>query len=338
MFGLNFILPTVFVALPGLGIAYDMPWLALFAGAVIFPILEYWSQSQAAHEGLGKNSKQAFSTWTWGPWFPRGVLLYLILQNAYLLSNAQEWSWFQIIALGLSMGYISGGIGITLGHELGHRRNGFDRFLARTHMITIDYSHYIIEHNRGHHRMAAIEGDPASAREEESLWRFLPRYYWGVFKGAMELAEKAQGKFNEVWLGAILSLVFLAGVVYLAGIQGFVLWLINLMVAQFLVGAVDYIEHWGLRRKQSDGKFERMGPEHTWDSASTISEALLFNLPRHAAHHMEPSLHCDELYRSHHSPQMPTGYAGMILLAMIPPLFFKVMKPRLAQVKSQALA
>ena len=330
---MNFILPSIFVALPTLGVVYDMPWLALFAGAVVFPILEYLTQSKVDP----KDSKQESVTWVWGQHFPRLVMFFLIAQNVYLLLHAEQWTWFQIIALGLSMGYISGGIGITLGHELGHRRNGLDRFLARTHMISIDYSHYIIEHNRGHHRMAAMEGDPASARQEESLWHFLPRYYWGVFKGAMELAEKAQGRFNEVWLGAILSLVYLAIVVYWAGLQGFVLWLINLVVAQFLVGAVDYIEHWGLRRKQLDGKYERMGPEHTWDSSSWMSEALLFNLPRHAAHHMEPSLHCDDLYRSHQSPQMPTGYAGMILLAMLPPLFFKVMKPRLMQVQSQAL-
>ena len=92
---------------------------------------------------------------------------------------------------------------------------------------------------------------------------------------------------------------------------------------------MDYVEHWGLERKTIDGKLERMGPHHTWDCANPIADALLFNLPRHASHHIDPSRNCDELQRTPTSPQMPTGYAGMVLLAMVPPLYKKVMTPRL---------
>jgi alkane 1-monooxygenase len=95
------------------------------------------------------------------------------------------------------------------------------------------------------------------------------------------------------------------------------------------VAAIDYVEHWGLRREAINGRYERMGPQHTWDCANRISDALLFNLPRHASHHLEPSLDCDTLYRMPQSPQMPTGYAGMVVLASLPPLFRKIMAPRL---------
>jgi alkane 1-monooxygenase len=96
-----------------------------------------------------------------------------------------------------------------------------------------------------------------------------------------------------------------------------------------LVGSVDYVEHWGLVRADIRGKPERMGAAHTWDCANYVSDLMLFKLPRHAAHHLEPSLDCDELYRMPASPQMPLGYAGMSLLAMVPPLYKRVMRPRL---------
>ena len=100
-------------------------------------------------------------------------------------------------------------------------------------------------------------------------------------------------------------------------------------MAQSLVAAVDYIEHWGLERAQANGRPERMGPQPTWDCANRVSDAMLFNLPRHASHHLEPSLDCDALYRVPASPQMPTGYAGMVLLAFAPPLYRRIMLPRL---------
>jgi alkane 1-monooxygenase len=104
---------------------------------------------------------------------------------------------------------------------------------------------------------------------------------------------------------------------------------IQAWLAQTLVATIDYVEHWGLQRRLIDGKPERMNATHIWDCANRVSDALLFNLPRHASHHLEPSLNCDQLYPIPESPQMPTGYAGMVLLALISPLFVKIMTPRL---------
>jgi hypothetical protein len=124
--------------------------------------------------------------------------------------------------------------------------------------------------------------------------------------------------------------LLVALLVYLAaGWRAIIFAAITAQTAQLLVAAIDYVEHWGLQRRLIDGKPERMGPQHTWDCANRVSDALLFNLPRHSAHHLEPSLDCNAMYRISASPQMPTGYAGMTILAVLSPLFRAIMTPRL---------
>jgi alkane 1-monooxygenase len=115
----------------------------------------------------------------------------------------------------------------------------------------------------------------------------------------------------------------------IAGVEALGFALITAWIAQTLVATIDYVEHWGLQRAVVDGKPERIGPLHIWDCENRVSDALLFNLPRHSAHHLEPSLHCNELRHVSASPQMPTGYAGMSLLAFIWPVYRRIMTPRL---------
>jgi alkane 1-monooxygenase len=231
--------------------------------------------------------------------------------------------------LALSCGYVAGGIGIVLAHELGHRRPLIDRTLARALLCWIGFGHYAIEHNRGHHRAAATFPDPASARQEESLWRFMPRYFVGVFMHAVRLSRQKPGRINEALALTVISVLLALTLALIAGVEAVGFALITAWIAQTLVATIDYVEHWGLQREVIDGKPERIGPQHIWDCANRISDALLFNLPRHSAHHLEPSLDCNALRRITASPQMPTGYAGMSLLSTVWPLYRYIMTPRL---------
>lgn len=316
---MHLILPLAFTLSPLLAWASGWYGLSFLLAAVVLPIAEAW---------VGPGRAQAAEP-VWGSHFPRLVMTLVLAVSLGLASQAQALAWSDLVWLALSCGYVLGGIGIVLAHELGHRRALVDRVLARLLLLSVAYGHYAIEHNRGHHRGAATRTDPATARQHEGLWVFLPRYFWGVFRDAVRLSSRQPGRLNEA-LALLAATAALFALMYgVGGSKALAFCCIQAAFALLLVGSVDYIEHWGLLRTQVHGKPERMGPAHTWDCANRISDLMLFKLPRHAAHHLEPSLNCDQLHRMPAAPQMPLGYAGMSLLAMIPPLYKRVMRPRL---------
>ena len=317
---MHLLLPTIFTLSPLLGWWIGAPWLTLLLAAVVIPAVEWlW----------GRRHTSTTPSFRWGAWLPRIIMLVVLIVTGSLAVNAASYQWNELVWLALSSGYVCGGIGIVLAHELGHRRTLLDRTLARTLLTWIAFGHYVLEHNRGHHRQAATLHDPASARQNESVWRFMPRYFVGIYRDSLKLSREQSGKFNETLTLTTLTLVLFALVMLAAGLKGLVYCVIQACLAQTLVATIDYVEHWGLQRRLIDGKPERMNASHIWDCANRVSDALLFNLPRHASHHLEPSLNCDQLYPMSESPQMPTGYAGMVLLAWLPSLYVTFMTPRL---------
>ena len=314
------LLPLFFAVTPTLGVLWDEPGLTGVVGLLV-PLLEWTWGRQAA-----------VSQTRWGLQFPRLVMQVVVVQAIVLLwwlPMADRPAWYGL-ALGAASGGVAGGVGIVLAHELGHRRSAWDRGLARALLCLLGWGHYLIEHNQGHHRNAALWHDPASARQEESLWAFLPRYWTGVWIGAVACSRRQRGPLNEAWALALGTVMLWAAAWAWAGWAGLLFCLAQAAMAQLLVAAVDYVEHWGLQRSIGpNGRPERVGPSHVWDCRNTVSDLMLFNLPRHAHHHTQPWHRADELQHTPQSPQMPTGYAGMVLLALFPPLFRRVMVPRL---------
>ncbi len=104
------------------------------------------------------------------------------------------------------------------------------------------------------------------------------------------------------------------------------------MLGFSLLEVVNYLEHYGLlRQKREDGRYERCLPEHSWNSNNVASNVLLYHLQRHSDHHANPTRRYQALRHVDEAPQLPTGYAGMIVLAWIPPLWRRVMDPRLLE-------
>ena len=155
-------------------------------------------------------------------------------------------------------------------------------------VLSIGFGHYAIEHNRGHHRRAATRDDPATARQEEGFWIFLPRYLIGILRDSIRLSTEQKGVINEALALAALSITLFFSLFYFLGMQVGMFCLLQSIMAILLVAAIDYVEHWGLVRKELHGKPERMGPQHSWDCANHCSDLMLFNLQRHASHHLEP--------------------------------------------------
>lgn len=316
---MHLILPFSFTISPLIAWATGWFGLTIAVGAVVLPLAEWW---------IGPGRPAAREP-RWGQGFPRWILAMVIAISLGLATRAPALDWPELIALALSCGYVVGGIGIVLAHELGHRRALIDRTLARLLLLSVGFGHYVIEHNRGHHRAAATHDDPATARRSEGLWQFLPRYFGGIFIDAVRLSRQRPGRINEALALLTTTAILYVLMFLIGGIKTLSFCIVQSMLALLLVGTIDYVEHWGLVRATVNGKPERMGAAHTWDCANRVADLMLFNLPRHAAHHVEPSLNCDQLYRSPTSPQMPTGYAGMSLLAMLPPLYRRIMTPRL---------
>ncbi|MBI5278126.1 MAG: alkane 1-monooxygenase [Burkholderiales bacterium] len=248
---------------------------------------------------------------------------YVPIQLALLAAGlvaAQRGGWGVVFGLAFAVGFVTGAQGITYAHELGHGARRGDRALAWVLMTCVNYPQFMVEHYVGHHQRAATWDDPASARPGESLWRFLPRTVAGNFLGAWQ-ARLRRGPLATC---TALNLLFLALLAGMGWHKALVFWLAQSAFAIWLLEAVNYIEHYGLQRRPG----EPFGVQHAWNADHLLSNSLLANLQRHSDHHMHAGKRYPEL-EPLDGPQLPTGYAGCILLAAVPPLWFRLMDRRL---------
>jgi alkane 1-monooxygenase len=238
-------------------------------------------------------------------------------------------SVFDIIGRVFSMGLLCGTFGINVAHELGHRVSFFERTLAKMLLLTSLYMHFYIEHNKGHHKHVATPDDPSSAKLNQHLYAFWIQTLIGTYKSAWKIDAKEMAIFQLIQICFVGSIFYFWG----AAITG--LFILSAMMGALLLETVNYIEHYGLSRNKSEGdNYERVMPHHSWNSNHIIGRLMLFELSRHSDHHYLASRKYQILRNIDTAPQMPTGYPGMILLSLCPPLWFKVMH---AQMKKQSI-
>ncbi len=245
--------------------------------------------------------------------------------------------WPAKIGLALSVGVL-GGVGINTAHEMGHKKDELERWLSKITLAQTFYGHFYIEHNRGHHVRVATPEDPASARFGETFWEFLPRSVWGSLKSSWELeAQRLRGPArvrgtasNDVLNAWAMSVVFY-----------------GVLIAVFGCGADSLHRH--LRRcsasrcwrpsttssttaccgrRLESGRYERCAPEHSWNSDHIVTNLFLYHLQRHSDHHANPTRRYQTLRSMEGAPNLPSGYASMIVLTYFPPLWRKVMDHR----------
>jgi alkane 1-monooxygenase len=266
--------------------------------------------------------------------------LFIPIQYGATIFAAYMWSTGDLsvlaaIGLAVSLG-TTNGIAIADAHELGHKREALEKWLARIALAPSFYGHFMIEHNRGHHVRVSTPEDPASSRMGESFYRFLPRTVSGSLKSAWHLEAsrlRRAGKSpltlkNDIINAWALSFVLWGGLLIAFGPGILPYLLIQGVIAFSLLEVVNYIEHYGLlRQKLEDGRYERCRPEHSWNANLVASNVFLYHLQRHSDHHAHPLRRYQVLRHFDDAPNLPTGYAGMIVLAVIPPLYFRVMNP-----------
>ncbi len=247
-------------------------------------------------------------------------------------------SFIETIGLTLSMGVISGSGGIVIAHELMHRPSAFPRALAEILMTQASYAHFCVEHVHGHHRHVATPRDPASSFRGESVFAFLPRSILGGALSAWRIESARVARAGAAWTlrDRRLRMPLETALVYVAlavvfGVKGAALFLAQSAVAVALLEVINYLEHYGLtRRELAPRRYERVGPEHSWNSSHRVSNLYLFNLARHSDHHYLASSPYEALrhWDEREAPQLPSGYAAMVLVALVPPLWFRIMNPR----------
>jgi alkane 1-monooxygenase len=264
------------------------------------------------------------------------AIQYLVFLWGFELIANGGLGWFAQLGLAVSIGGVTG-VSINTAHELGHKTDPFERWLAKITLAPVAYGHFFVEHNRGHHVRVATPEDPASARFGESFWEFLPRTVIGSVRSAWEiearrLARSGKGPWTwqndnlQAW--AMTLLLWGAMVAWLGwAIAPFLV--VQAVYGFSLLESVNYVEHYGLcRQKLADGRYERCHPHHSWNSNHVITNLFLYQLQRHSDHHAYPTRSYQSLRHFDGCPQLPSGYASMILLAYVPWLWFRVMDPK----------
>ncbi len=264
-------------------------------------------------------------------------LQYAVLIGGAYLAATMDLTWYDMLGLMIGVGIV-GGFGINTGHELGHKKDVFDRWLARICLAQTGYGHFYVEHNRGHHKNVSTPLDPATSRMGETFWAFLPRCVIGSLRSAWHLeserlARQGRGVWsvrNENLQSWSMTVVLFGALTAWLGPKVLPFLIVQMVYGFSLLEVVNYLEHYGLLRRQGpDGRFERCLPEHSWNSNHVVTNVFLYHLQRHSDHHAHPARRYQALRHFEHAPQLPSGYAAMLLLAYVPPLWFKVMDKRL---------
>ncbi len=237
------------------------------------------------------------------------------------------------------MGVISGTIGINYSHELMHQKPRLDRWLGDVLLAMVLYSHFRSEHLLVHHRHVGTPNDPVTARYNEGFHRFYPRVLRQSLLSALRAEQAKLARKNLPWNDRRnpffrywgLQLLVLCGAFFCGGGTGVLLLLVQAGVAIWQLELVNYVEHYGLtRRYLGQGKYEHVQPRHSWNAAHKASNWLLINLQRHSDHHYKPDRQFP-LLQNHSkadAPQLPHGYPMMTFAAMIPPLWRRIMNPK----------
>lgn len=269
----------------------------------------------------------------------------LLLGWALYAVSVTPLAWWEFMLFAIIIGEYGGFVGIVTAHELMHRRSEAKRQLAFLLMALEAYSFFCIEHVHGHHRRVATPDDPATARAGQSLYAFLPRTIFGSFRSAWVLERERLARkdlsfwsiHNRLLRWKFFTVAFILAIVILLGPMSLLLFGIQALFAIFALETINYIEHYGLlRARRADGSYESVRPTHSWNSNHILTNVSLFNLGRHSDHHHQSSRAYYTLRHYDEAPQLPYGYSAMVILAMFPPLWFRVMDRELVQFKERS--
>ncbi|MCH2022588.1 MAG: alkane 1-monooxygenase [Saprospiraceae bacterium] len=311
---------------------------------IIIPILESFlpgnTNNLTKNEENDQLSKSIFN-----------ILLYL---NVPIILGLGYWYFhtityfpletFETIGLTLTVGIYFGGVGINVAHELGHRKEWFPQFLGKILLVPNLYMHFAIEHVHGHHVNIATPKDPATSRFNENIYAFYVRSVVYSYISAWQLENKRlknQGSasfsiYNQMIHFQLIQVAYLVSIVLFFGWAILPFAIITAILGAMMLETVNYIEHYGLqRRKLESGRYETVQPWHSWNCNHDIGRILLYELTRHSDHHYKASRQYQILRHFDKTPLLPWGYPTSMLIALVPPLWFHLMNPKVEFYKEQ---
>jgi len=315
-------------------------FLAVLIAFGAIPLLELLSGTD--HQNLSKeeyNKRSEIKLFDWLLFLNIPILWVLFLYTFHIVSSI-PLDRFELIGIVLSVGIIGGSAGINVAHELGHKSGLIHQLGAKLLLCPCLYMHFIIEHNRGHHLFVSTPQDPATSRYGEVVYTFWFRSVIMSYLHAWELESKRLRKLNESVIGlnnemirfTFIQFLYLLLVYLLFGQFALFIAITIGCVSFLLLETINYIEHYGLMRELlPDGRYERVNVNHSWNSDHIIGRIMLYELTRHSDHHYKASKKYQVLESYDSSPQLPFGYPSSMLIALIPPLWFYIMNPRVKQ-------
>lgn len=317
-------------------------WLPLLYTFFLIPFIELFIKSDPSNldeveEALAKKNKSYDIIL-----YAAVIMQYYSLWVFFNCLKQDDLSTIDTVGRVMSMGLLCGTFGINVAHELGHRVNKMEQTFAKLLLLTSLYMHFFIEHNKGHHKHVATPHDPSTAKYNQSVYAFWPQTLIGTYLSAWKIANEEMEKKGKPWwslqnemlLFQLIQITFVLVILYFFSVKIAILFMVAALIGGLLLESVNYIEHYGLSRSQtSEQQFERVQPHHSWNSNHIIGRLMLFELSRHSDHHYLASRKYQILRSFDNAPQMPTGYPGMILLSLFPPLWFKIMHQQIKKYK-----
>lgn len=313
---------------------------SIYIGFVAIPLLEsFLPFSTSNHPAAQEYERSNRRLFDWLLYCNLPLLWGLIGYFFYSILN-RELSTAEVIGMTFNVGLVVGTIGINVAHELGHRTKNFEQRMAQALLLSGLYMHFFIEHNRGHHKHVATPLDPATSRLNEPVYFFWLRSVTGGWINAWKLEQQRLGCSswllsirldNQMLQFQLIQLAYLAIIAAVGGIKLVTFAVAIAAIGFLLLESVNYIEHYGLLRKQLDsGKYEAVLPKHSWNSDHELGRIFLYELTRHSDHHYKSTRKYQVLRHFDESPQLPMGYPAAILLSLLPPLWFSVMNPKVS--------
>ena len=309
-----------------------------FYAFVVIPVLELLLPLDSSNiNEAERETKRKKVLFDWLLYLNIPVVYGLLIYALWLVSS-QSLSTTEIIGLTFSLGIVLGTNGINVAHELGHRLKTKERYLGKLLLLPSLYMHFFIEHNFGHHVNAATQEDPATAKYNQTVYSFwitsVFRQYINAWKLQSKLLKQHRTAIfspkNDMFWYLIIQTGYLVLVLFIFGPTGLFFALSAAIVGFLLLETVNYIEHYGLlRKKLPSGRYERVKEVHSWNSNHVVGRIVLYELTRHSDHHYKSSKKYQLLDYHDISPQMPYGYPTSMVMSFLPPLWFKVMNPRI---------
>ncbi len=322
------------VNLTGLGLFWWIGPMVIYIAIPLLDVVIGDDPSNAPEEAVAWLEQDRYYRWVTYLFLPAQFAA--MVAGFWLMTRNGGLAVVDKIGIAVTLAMLNG-VAINTAHELGHKKEHLERSFARIALAPSGYGHFFIEHNRGHHVRVATPEDPASSRLGESFWAFWPRTVAGSARNGWKLETKRLRRLgkgpwtlrNDVLNAWAMTVVLWAALIVLFGVGIMPYLLLQAVLAFSLLEAVNYLEHYGLLRRQlPNGRFERVTPQHSWNNNHLTTNLFLYHLQRHSDHHANPTRRYQALRHFEESPQLPAGYAAMILLAYFPPLWRRVMDKR----------